>query len=45
MLLVRIDKIYIGKPLISSRDKETLKREIYPAEVREFYWTLTACCC
>lgn len=28
----RIDKIFVGKPLLSDRDKVTLKREIYPAE-------------
>lgn len=32
--LVRVDKIYIGKPRISDRDKTSLRREIYPAEVR-----------
>jgi len=30
---VRIDKVYVGKPVISSRDKTSLKREIYPSEV------------
>lgn len=33
-MLVRVDKIYIGKPRLSDRDKTSLRREIYPAEVR-----------
>jgi hypothetical protein len=37
---VRIDKIYVGKPMISTRDKESLKREIYPAEVRYTFSTV-----
>ncbi|KAA8895300.1 DNA-directed RNA polymerase I [Sphaerosporella brunnea] len=35
----RIDKIYVGKPAISLRDKTSLKREIYPAEARERHVT------
>src|SRR5207302_6955743 len=38
-VLVRIDKIYVGKPKISERDKTTLKREIFPAECRERHIT------
>ncbi|KAI5783052.1 hypothetical protein FPQ18DRAFT_114610 [Pyronema domesticum] len=36
---LRVDKIFVGKPLISSRDKQTLKREIFPAEARERHTT------
>jgi len=38
-VLVRIDKIYVGKPKISERDKTTLRREIFPAECRERHIT------
>lgn len=36
---MRIDKIYIGKPKISDRDKTSLRREIYPSECRERHIT------
>ncbi|PWW74321.1 DNA-directed RNA polymerase I [Tuber magnatum] len=38
-LSLRIDKIYVGKPKISERDKTTLKREIFPTECRERHIT------
>ncbi|KAL7275023.1 DNA-directed RNA polymerase I subunit RPA2 [Rhizina undulata] len=38
-LSLRIDKIYIGKPRLSERDKTSLRREIFPAECRERHIT------
>ncbi|KAF3922005.1 hypothetical protein ABW20_dc0105332 [Dactylellina cionopaga] len=34
-LTVRIANYYLGKSMLSSRDKTAMKREIYPAECRE----------